>query len=205
MNQDKEQKPTIHPVAQRTSSTDPTDHLLASRLTVETALWILVAVVALTLRLAHLDAAPLNSHEAREAIFAWRAVTGQGMPATSYSPLLFSVNTLLFTLCGTSDKLARLWPALCGSVLALTPFLLRRHIGRVGALVTWLCLAFSPTLLSASRQLDGAVITALSGMVVLGSLVRFFDDQGGKETGGRTWLALAAGGFALAVTSSSSA
>ncbi len=173
-------------------------------LTVETALWILVAIAALTLRLARLDAAPLNAREAHEATLAWRAATGQGMPgAEGYSPLLFSLNALLFALCGASDSLARWWPLLCGSLLALTPFLLRRRIGRVGALVAGAYLAFSPTLLNASRQLDGAVVAALGGMMFLGGLACFFDARG--EANDRTWLALSAGGLGLAVTSSSSA
>jgi len=166
---------------------------------VEAALWALVAVVALVLRLAHLDAAPLNGREAHEAMLAWRAVTGQGMPDAGYSPLLFAANGLLFALCGAGDGLARLWPALFGAGLALTPILLRQRIGRLGALAAGLYLAFSPTVLFASRQLDGAVVAAVGGMVFLGGMIRFFD------TGRRPWLTFSAGGLALAVTSSSSA
>ena len=160
-------------------------------------MWILIAVVALVLRLAHLDAAPLSAHESREAMLAWRATTGGGMPeAEGYSPLLFAVDALLFTLCGASDNLARLYPALFGSGLALTPILLRRRIGRVGALAAGLYLALSPTALFASRQLDGAVVAAVGGMVFLGGVICFSD------TGRRAWLTLSAGGLALAVTSS---
>jgi len=180
-------------------------------ITVEMALWVLIAVVALALRLAHLDAAPLNADEAREAMLAWRAATGVGQPfqaagrleslphASGYSPLLFAANALLFTLCGASDTLARLWPALFGSALALTPLLLRRRIGRVGALAAGLYLAFSPAALFASRQLDGTVVAAVGGMVFLGGLLRFFD------TGVSRWLILSTGGLALAVTASPSA
>jgi predicted membrane-bound mannosyltransferase len=125
-------------------------------------LWVLIAVVALALRLTHLDAAPLNASEAREAMLAWRVGQSfqtagrlESLPhASGYSPLLLAANTLLFTVCGASDALARLWPALFGSVLALTPFLLRRRIGRVGALAAGLYLALSPTALLASRQLE---------------------------------------------------
>lgn len=168
------------------------------------ALWILVAVVALALRLIHLDAAPLNAAEAREATPAWRAATGQGMPeGTNYSPLLLVANALLFTLCGASDVLARLWPALFGGLLALTPLLLRSRVGRLGALASGLYLALSPTALVASRQLDGSVVAAAGGMLLLGGLVRFFDtddtDQGNDH---RLWLGLSAAGLALAVTSS---
>ncbi|MBE9508788.1 MAG: hypothetical protein IMY86_12155, partial [Chloroflexi bacterium] len=167
--------------------------------TVETALWALVVVVALTLRLTHLDAAPLNSHEAHEAMLAWRAVTGRGMPEGDYSPLLFAANALLFFLCGASDALARLWPALLGGALALVPFLFRRRVGRVGALVAGLYLAISPTVLFASRQLDGAILAAAGGMTFLGGIVRFSDAEK------RCWLTLSSVGLALAVTANSSA
>ena len=178
-------------------------------LSVETALWILFAVLALVLRLVRLDAAPLNAQEAREAMLAWRAATGQGMPGGSYSPVLLALNALLFTLCGTSDSLARLWPALFGSALVLIPWLLRQRIGRVGALAASLYLALSPTALVASRQLDGVTLVVLGGMALLGGLVRFLEaDHGvtdGRATAGRPWLAFSAGGLALAVTSSPSA
>jgi uncharacterized protein (TIGR03663 family) len=181
-----------------------TDEKLAGRqtqsvLTVEVAVWILVAAIALALRLAHLDAAPLNAEEAREATLAWRAVTVQGMPGSGYSPFLLALDALLFALCGASDSLARLWPALLGGLLALTPWLLRQRIGRVGALVAGLYLALSPMALVASRQLDGAVAAALGGMAFLGGLVRF------RDTDNRPWLTFSAGGLALAVTSSPSA
>jgi uncharacterized protein (TIGR03663 family) len=190
------------------------DRLNRSTPTVETALWILVAVLALVLRLVHLDAAPLNAQEAREAMLSWRAATGQGMPEGSYSPVLLALNVLLFTLCGTSDSLARLWPALLGSALVLTPWLLRQRIGRVGALAASVYLALSPTALVASRQLDGATLVTLGGMALLGGLVRFLEEDHGvtdgratacRPTTCRPWLAFSAGGLALAVTSSPSA
>lgn len=165
--------------------------------TVETVLWAILLALALALRLSKLDAAPLNAREAQEAMSAWRAVTGQGMSGTGYSPLLFTANALLFGLCGASDVLARLWPALFGSVLVLAPLLFRQRVGRTGALAAGICLALSPTALFASRQLDGAVIAVTGGLVFLGGLVRFFDK------GKHSWLTLAAVGLALAVTAGS--
>ncbi|MBN1814530.1 MAG: hypothetical protein JXA14_22005 [Anaerolineae bacterium] len=165
------------------------------RLTIEMALWIAVAVLALVLRLVNLGAAPLAAHEAREAMLAWRAVTGQGMPGVGYSPFIFIADATLFALCGASDALARLWPALLGSMFVLTPLLFRHRVGRVAVLTAGVYLAISPTALFASRQLDGAVVAALGGAVLLGGGLRFL------ETGSRNWLVLAAVGLALAVTS----
>jgi len=173
------------------------------RVTVERALWILIAVIALTLRLTHLDAAPLNEREAYAATLSWRAATGLAMHPSGCgadcSPLLFAANTLLFTLCGTSDAIARLWSAVLGGALALTPLMLRRRLGRVGALAAGVCLTISPTALFTSRQLDGATAAAVGGMMLLGGLTLF------SNTRVRLWLTLSAGGLALAVTSSPSA
>ncbi len=169
------------------------------RLTVETGLWVLIITIALTLRLASLDAAPLGLYEAREAMLAWRAVNGQGPPTTGYSPLLFAANGFLFALCGASDRLARFWPALCGAALALTPYLLRRQIGRTGALVAGAYLAISPVALYASRQVDGTIMAALGVMAMFGGFLNFL------ATPERRWLMLTVGGLAVAVTASSSA
>ncbi len=179
------------------------------RLTVEVALWVLVGVGALALRLFQLDAAPLSALEAREGVLAWQAATGQGMPqAGGYSPLLFAVNTLLFTVFAAGDRLARLCPALFGAALALSPLLLRRCIGRMGALAAGLALALSPTTLFASRQLDGTVLAAVGAMALLSGLASRQDacrqDAGGPSEQ-RTWPILSALGLALAVTASPSA
>ena len=171
----------------------------APRPTVETGLWILVACIGLSVRVADLDAAPLSAPEAHQAMLSWRAVTAHDMPQTSNSPFLFAATALLFALCGPSDATARAWPALIGTVLVLTPLLLRERIGRVGSLVAGLYLALSPTAIVASRQLDGTVVAALGVMVLLGGSLRFLGD------GRRFWLGLATGCAALALTAGVSA
>jgi uncharacterized protein (TIGR03663 family) len=177
------------------SSPIPNEGSRKPRFTVEVALWILIGITALALRLGRLDAGPLGPGESREALFAWRAATGQGMPQAHYSPALLTLNLIIFHIFGASDVMARFWPALCGSALSLTPLLLRGRIGRVGMLMTGLCLALSPTLLYASRQLEGTIVAAFAWMVFLGGLASFFD------SGKRLWLTISAGALGLLVTS----
>lgn len=170
-----------------------------ARLTWEVALWGLVGVAALAMRLAQLDVAPLAADEARAATAAWRAATRQGVPLVDYSPVLLAWNSFAFRLFGASDTLARLLPALFGALLAMTPFLLRRSLGRVAMLVAGAYLALSPTALVASRRLEGTTIAAVGAMVFAGGLFRLF------RTGRRRWLTLAAVSLALAVSSGASA
>ena len=165
----------------------------------EVVAWILIVSVALAMRLAQLAAAPLSAAEARQATLAWRASTGQGTSVGSYEPLLLAANSLLFVLFGASDVLARLWPAMFGSALALTPVLLRGRLGRLGALAGGVYLAISPTVLVASRQLDGTTMAATGVMAFLGALSRFL------QTEKRGWLLFSGVGFALAVTGGAAA
>jgi uncharacterized protein (TIGR03663 family) len=167
--------------------------------TYDVALWAVVAGLALAMRLAQLDAAPLGAAEARQATLAWQAATGHGTPAADYSPLLLAANSLFFTLFGASDALARLWPAVFGSALTLTPLLLRQRLGRVGALASGLYLAISPTALIASRQLDGTTMAAAGAMAFVGALSRFL------QTERRGWLWFGAVSLSFAVASGAAA
>jgi len=165
----------------------------------EITLWVVVGLVALLMRIAQLDAAPLTANEAAGATAAWRAATGKGLPLTDYNPFLLAGNSLLFALFGASDTVARLWPALFGWLLVLTPMLWRRSLGRVGALAAGAYLALSPAGLVASRQVEGTMIAALGAMVFIGGFIRFLEsDRSG-------WLTPAALGLALGVSSGVSA
>lgn len=119
--------------------------------------WILVAAVALALRWINLDGHPLQPAEASLAMASWQIVQHQGVHLSA-SPLLVYLNTLTFLIFGSTDAVARAIPALLGSAVALSPFLLRRRLGEVGSLVAALTLATSPTLVFASRSVDPTLL-----------------------------------------------
>ena len=145
-------------------------------LSVEVSLWVLLFIVALALRLLRLDAAPLNTTEAQDALAAWRFAQGDGAPSdTGYSPVLFSGQWLTFLLVTANDWTARLLPALAGTFLVLTPSLLRKPLGRVGALLTAVLLTLSPTALFLSRFASGDILVALGAMLCVGGIWRFLD------------------------------
>ena len=150
------------------ASTDAQRHPPFSWLTFEIALYGLILILALALRLGWLELRIMDLPEADQAWQAWRLATGQ-VPAGSYSPLLLSGQALLFGLFGASDVAARLLPALAGSALVVLPYLIRRSIGRLGALAASLALATSPSLVYSARYGDGAtlLLASLLGLVVL--------------------------------------
>ena len=167
----------------------------ASWLTVERAAYAAVGLIAAVLRFAQLGLRPLDAAEAGQALSAFRFAAGeiQAAPAGTL-PALFTGNVAGFTLFGASDWTARLLPALAGLLLALLPYGLRHRLGRGGALAASLLLAVSPSVLYASRRVDGAVLAAACGLALLVGLIRYVDGRG------RHTLYLAAGALGLGLT-----
>lgn len=161
-------------------------------------LWVILALVAIGLRLAHLGAVPLDSAEAGQALAAHLASqgvgTGRQLAVHQPVPLLFNFNVLLFVLFDGGDALARLIPALAGVGLVLTPLLLQDYLGRWGALGAGLLLTLSPTTLFFSRRLDGATPAALGVMLLVGCVARFL------ETWRSSLVTLGGLGLAIALT-----
>jgi uncharacterized protein (TIGR03663 family) len=140
-------------------------------LTWEVALYGLILVLALALRLGGLETRIMDAPEADQALQAWRLATGatpaREAPAEGYSPLLLTGQAILFALFGTGDFTARLIPALAGCTLVLLPYFIRSYIGRIGALAASLALAISPTLVYSARYGDGTTLLLASVMGVM--------------------------------------
>lgn len=155
---------------------EPEAKVILPWLTVEVALYIGIALLAAGLRFFNLDAWPLQESEATQALATWRLHTG-GEPVSGYSPLLVSGGALTFFLFGASDVTARLIPALFGASLAALPYLLRKELGRVGALAASVLLTFSPTSLFFSRYAGGGVIVATCALVMLVAALRYMEER----------------------------
>ena len=148
---------------------------VAGWITVEVVLYAIIVIAAGALRLINLAAAPLSAHEAEQALAAFN---GAVLPSGG-SPVLYSLNQVLFGLFGTSigDAGARLGTALIGTIMVLMPALYRKHIGRIGALAAMLMLAISPTMTFAARTLDGQIVTAACGLAAVGLGLRYFESH----------------------------
>ncbi|RME46221.1 MAG: hypothetical protein D6796_09325 [Caldilineae bacterium] len=156
-------------------------------------MYLLVAALALGLRLAYLAHYALNDAEASQALAALSIYHGE-TPAGGYSPLMASLVSATFVLFGDADWATRLPSALLGLVLVMLPFGLRRQLGRRGALAASALLAVSASALFWSRTLSGDAATATGMLLLLVGGTRWL---GEGETGG---LYGAAGGLALLLT-----
>ncbi len=165
-----------------------TPRTLMNALTVEAALYILILVASLITRFGALGARPLAQDEAAGAIAAWQFFQGQ-VNGFVGSPFLFSTNLLLFFLSGSTDVTVRIAPALIGSGVVLLPFLLRRELGRLGALIASALLLISPSLVFFARSSNGAEISTVIGFAAAICLWRYAERG---RTGDLYWGAAAA-------------
>jgi len=131
-------------------------------LTLETTLYLVALSLAVFLRLFNLGAAPLTDFEAAHALQALQAAGTPApgsevvsQPVEASPPAYVAVTGLLFSLFGSSDALARLWPSLTGILLVMLPFLLRAYLGRGWALLLAFGLALDPGLVASSRLAGG--------------------------------------------------
>lgn len=163
--------------------------------TVETAGYLTLALLAAALRLYQLGAAPLSAREASEALAAWRLVHPGVSPPTPTSPLLFGVMAFLFAIANASDGAARLLPVLVGSALVLTPALFRQWLGRGGALMAAAILALSPSMIYASRLASAEVLALFCGVILVAALLAALRSED------RRWLYVGAVALGLGLVS----
>lgn len=134
---------------------------------IEQILWILAASFALLLRLLHLGGLPLTDWEAANALQAFDWIRSGMIPSGSQPGYVLTAG-LFFQLFGSSNFAARLIPALAGSLLALSPYLFRKSLGRWPALIAAFGLALDPALAAISRQADGASWTLAFSFLSIG-------------------------------------
>jgi len=129
--------------------------LSAVKLDREKALYGLFIALAVLSRLWDLGTRVMSHDETVHVQWSWYLFQGRGYAHTplSHGPFLFHATALNYYLFGDSDLAARLLPAVMGVILIALPYLLRRWLGRSGALVTAFLLLISPSLLYYSRYI----------------------------------------------------
>jgi len=139
----------------------------------ELLLYLILFTFGAWLRFNQLDRQPLTDAEAREALSALpQPAEFQPPDPGPGSPAYQVLTGLVFSFTGADDRIARWAPAVAGSLLLLTPLLVRPQIGRGAALMTTLLLGISPTLWAASRTAGGSAIALLGILTAVLFLAR---------------------------------
>lgn len=129
--------------------------------TAESGLYLAIFILAVTVRLLRLGQNPMSDAEADLALRALTLARGETISFGAQSGYVVLTGGLFYLLQSTAF-LARLLPALFGSLLAGMPFLLREQLGKKAGLLFALFLAVDPALVAASRQADSLMIAVAS-------------------------------------------
>ena len=156
--------------------------------------YLLILLAALSLRLWDLGDQALHHDESLHAIYSWYLYEGRGYlhDPMMHGPFQFFGTASVFWLLWDSNAMARLLPALFGTALVALPLLLRSHLGRGGALVTSVLLAFSPTMLYFSRFARNDIYMAVWTLALVAFMWRYMDTRKTR------YLVLAAAALAFA-------
>ncbi|MCD4673365.1 MAG: glycosyltransferase family 39 protein [Anaerolineaceae bacterium] len=129
----------------------------AKKWTVESGLYLLIFLLALAIRLIHLGKNPLSDAEADLALRALALARGQSVEFGAQSGYVLLTGSLFYFFRAT-NVLARLVPAVAGSLLIGVPFLLREQFGKKAALLFAFFLAIDPAFLAVSRQANSLIL-----------------------------------------------
>lgn len=149
-----------------TGSDSLTLRSLVNALTLEVFVYGVIVIIAFLLRVVNLDTRPLAPDEAQTALAAWNFLSGKTAEPFA-SPLLFTLDWISFFLFGASDLTARFIPAALSTLLVLMPPLTRNALGKTGALVAALLIAFSPTLVFFARNLSAVDLAVGAALATL--------------------------------------
>ena len=100
---------------------------------------------------------PLSNNEAYSALQALQIFSVRA-PNEITIPIYTVLTGVNFSIWGASDFLARLWPALIGSLVVLLPFGFRKFLGNRTAIIFAFCLAVDPVFIAASKQVNGTIM-----------------------------------------------
>lgn len=167
------------------------------RLDWERAAWIAIVILTLLTRLWALGDRAMSHDESLHTFYSWKLYNGEGYQhdPMMHGPLLYHATALSYLLFGASDFTARLLAVVTGLALVLTPLLLRRWLGPVGALSTGVMLLISPSIMMYSRYIRHDIPVELFTVLMFVSFIRYLDDRDGK------WVVLALAAAAGAITS----
>ncbi len=150
---------------------------------VEKAIYAVLILVGAVARLYHLGVRAMAHDESLHAIFSWYLYIGQGYrhDPMMHGPLLFHLTALSYFLFGDNDFSARFMVALFGIVLIGLMYLLRRWIGRLGAIFAAALVTVSPSLLYYSRYIRHDILSIFWALLLIWAVFRYLESGESKH------------------------
>jgi predicted membrane-bound mannosyltransferase/sugar lactone lactonase YvrE len=150
----------------------------------ETAVFVVILVLAFASRFYNLQARVMSHDENSHVYYSWLYYEGRGYthdPIT-HGPLQFHLLALTFFLLGPNDFTARIPAALFSMAAVLFIWKYKRYLGRIGAILASIMMLISPYMLFYGRYVRNEAFIALFGVILLWAILRYI------ETGQKRYL-----------------
>ncbi len=131
-------------------------------------LYLLAFAIAITLRFAQLGNMPLSDVEAAPALQALRISQSAATELAPHPLYILSTSILFLLFGGGTNTLARIIPALIGSLLVLTPLLFDDRIKPRPSLLLAFFIALDPGLVAISRQAASPILAIVFTVLTVG-------------------------------------
>lgn len=170
-----------------------------AQVTWSTIIWWSILAIGSCIRLFQIGALSLSPEEARKAFDSWSlfygATEGPYQEPTTVEPAGLLLRAITFFLFGTSDTTARIMSAILGIALIGLIWSIRDLLGNMRALGAAALVAFSPTLVFASRTVNEEIVTLFFALLLLVTVFRIGDANRHPGIGRAVVLGLALAGL----------
>ena len=158
----------------------------------EVVVYAVIFAVALITRFAELGTRVMSHDESLHTYYSWRLYEYGEFSHTPlmHGPLLFHMTALSYFLFGDNDFTSRIYPALLGVLVVMFPLLLRRWLGRTGAVIASVMLLISPELMYYSRYIRHDIPAIFFALLMLYGILQYVD---GEQPRRARWLWIVAG------------
>lgn len=167
------------------------------KLDAEKALYVLLIVLAIASRFWLLGERAMSHDESLHTYYSWSLYKGGGFSHTPlmHGPLKFVANAAIYSLFGADDFTSRILTAVFGVVLVALPYVMRRWLGRTGALITSFMILISPALWYHARYIRDEALMLVWVFMLAWGFFAYLRDRHVK------WLIMLAAVLALAFLS----
>lgn len=141
--------------------------------------YLVIFALAVLSRFWDLGARVMSHDESLHTRYSWGLYRGEGFAHTPlmHGPLLFHMTALSYLLFGDNDFTSRIYPAVVGVIVVLMPGLMRRWLGRMGALAASFFFLISPLILYYSRYIRHDLPAILAALVMAVAIWRYMEDR----------------------------
>ena len=165
--------------------TDAVNRVLARAYSInwEAVAYFVIFVAAILTRFVNLGARVMSHDESLHTRYSYNLYHDGSYQHTPlmHGPLLFHVTALMYFLFGDNDFTARLYPAILGVLIVLSPYLFRRWLGRTGALLTSIMFLISPLLMYYNRYIREDTPAIFFTLVMVYALLMYLDGPGDQR------------------------